>query len=398
MTKITELNVKKLKPGTRVTDRGLVARCLPSGEVTFGYQYTDKASGKRRWMGIGVHGNITVAVAYELAKKYAGKVAGREDPAAAFKTATARSENTVNHVLNRYLEIRGRKMRSAHTIMLNLDNHVRPVLGNKVIYDLTRGDVMKLIDTIGKDYPRMAGIVHAYLRAAFNFWMLRDEAFKTPIIKGMVKDKTKVRHRVLTPDELRDIWRALETIEHVPDCFAAYVKVLLLSGCRRREVAHMHTNEIMGDRWIIPAARYKTKVNHTVPLIPAIKKLLPKCKDGFVFSSDGGKTALDGFGKPKSELDAAIAAIRRREKRAPMAGWVFHDTRRTARTMLAELGVTRETAEAVLGHAVGGIERHYNMHKYENEKREALIKLADHVDDITRAPAPAAKMRLVAGR
>ena len=63
MTKITELNIRKLKPGTRVTDRGLVARCLPSGEVTFGYQYGSRQA--RRWINIGVHGHITVAIAYE---------------------------------------------------------------------------------------------------------------------------------------------------------------------------------------------------------------------------------------------------------------------------------------------------------------------------------------------
>src|SRR6516164_10185968 len=142
--KITELAVKKLAPGTRVTDRGLVARCLPSGEVTFGYQYTDRASGKRRWMGIGVHGNVTVTTAYELAKKYAGLVAGHADPAAELKTKTARSENTVNHVLDKYLEIHGPEMRSTHAIALNLAKHVRPVIGGKVIYDLDRGAIMRM--------------------------------------------------------------------------------------------------------------------------------------------------------------------------------------------------------------------------------------------------------------
>jgi integrase len=392
MTQITELTVKKLRPGTRVTDRGLVARCLPSGEVTFGYQYTDKATGKRRWMGIGVHGNVTVATAYELAKKYAGKVAAHEDPAVELKTKTARSENTVDHVLDKYLEIHGPEMRSAHTIALNLAKHVRPVIGRKVIYDLTRGDIMKMIDKIGKEFPRMAGVVHAYLRAAFNFWMLRDENFKSPIIKGMVKDKTKVGTRVLTPDELRDIWRGLAIIEHVPECTAAYIKVLLLTACRRCEVADMHSSEIFGDRWTIPAARYKTNINHVVPLIPAIKKLLPK-HSGFIFSSDGGATAFAGFHKAKTALDKAIAKIRKLEHRGPMPAWTFHDLRRTARTMLAELGIASEIAERVLGHTNGTIEDTYNHHKYENEKREALTKLANHVDRITRAAAPA-KLRI----
>jgi integrase len=67
-----------------------------------------------------------------------------------------------------------------------------------------------------------------------------------------------------------------------------------------------------------------------------------------------------------------------------MPAWTFHDLRRTGRTMLAELGVSSEIAERVLGHSNGTIEDTYNHHKYENEKRDALIKLADHVERITK--------------
>jgi hypothetical protein len=52
----------------------------------------------------------------------------------------------------------------------------------------------------------------------------------------------------------------------------------------------------------------------------------------------------------------------------------------------------------VLGHSNGTIEHTYNHFKYEAEKREALSKLADRIERITRAPAPAAKVRLVASR
>lgn len=398
--KITELALKKLTAGSRITDdaiEGFVARCLPSGKVSFGYQYTDKATGQRRWMGIGLHGSVTVDEARAAAKRYAGQVAGHHDPAAELKKKIARSENTVDHVLDMWLES-CTNLRTITSLKQSLANHVRPAIGGKVIYDLERGVIMRMIDALAKEYPRQAQMVFAHLRTAFNWWQLRDEKFNSPIVRGMVKDKTVRRDRVLNREELADIWRALETIKHVPECFAAYVKVLFLTACRRCEVAEMHTSEISGSTWTIPAARYKTKIDHIVPLIPAIKKLLPK-SFGFVFSSDGGKTPLAGYHKPKMELDAAIAEIRRREKRRPMPAWTFHDLRRTARTMLAELKVDSETAERVLGHSRGGIEETYNRHRYLEEKTEALTKLAAHVDRITKArtATPAAKLRLVAG-
>ena len=48
----------------------------------------------------------------------------------------------------------------------------------------------------------------------------------------------------------------------------------------------------------------------------------------------------------------------------------------------------------MLGHSNGKIEDTYNHHKYENEKRDALTKLANHIEGITRAPA--GKLRVVA--
>jgi integrase len=408
--KITELALRELKPKKRLTDthiKGFVARCLPSGEINFGLQYTDKASGKRKWFGIGLHGNVTVDKARELAEEARGRIAGGDDPAGELKTTRARAVNSVDHVLDQYLKIHVAKhCRGARAIEGNLAKHARPVIGNRIIYDLKRSDMTKLEDKIAEDSKRMPGIVLAYLRAAFNFWEKRDDEFKNPIARGSVKDETKTRTRVLTPDELRDIWRALDELEHVPATFAAYVKVLLLTCCRRSEVGDMHTDEIVGDRWVIPAARYKTDIDMVVPLIPAIKKLLPKIKNGFVFGcashrhdQAAGAKPLRGYHKAKAALDKAIAEIRKREGRPAMKPWTFHDLRRTARTWLAELGVSSEIAERCLGHTSGKIEDTYNQHRYLKEKAEALSKLAVHVDKIVhaRTPAAAPKLRLVAG-
>jgi integrase len=248
--------------------------------------------------------------------------------------------------------------------------------------------------------------VFGHLRAAFNFWQLRDAEFKNPIVRGAIKETAEPRNRVLAPDELADIWRALDELEHVPATFAAYVKILVLTACRRCEVANMHSDEIDGKTWTIPAARYKTGIDHVVPLIGPIKKLLPKIHNGYVFGcashrhhQAAGAAPLRGYHKAKRELDAAIAEIRRREGRKPMRPWTFHDLRRTAATMMEQIGINDKVAEAVLGHAKIGIRKHYNHYKFLPEKTAALEKLAAHVERITkpRTPAAATKLRLVAG-
>ena len=390
-----EITIKSIaglgKEGGRITDtkiRGFVARCLPSGKIQFGLQYGSRE--QRRWMTIGLLGEISIAEARRRAEELRGEISAHHDPAAELKTAAARAEHSVNHVLDKFLDIyvAGENLRSAAAYKQCFANHVRPAIGSKVIYDLKRADVMKILDKVAEQYPRSAHVVLARLRKAFNWWQLRDEEFHTPFVRGIVKNRSKPRSHVLTPEEISDVWRALDELEHVPECFAAYVKVLFLTACRRCEVADMHTDEIDGNTWVIPASRYKTKVDHVVLLIPAIKKLLPECKDGFVFSTNGGKRSLKGFAIPKAMLDAKIAEIRKREHRKPLPAWRLHDLRRTARTLMAQIGVDRDTAEAVLGHVNGGVEGVYNRHKYFVEKTDALTRLASLIDGIVRPPQP----------
>jgi integrase len=404
--KITIDAVAKLKSG-RLTDaeiRGFVARRLPSGRVQFGYQYT--RDGQRGWIKIGLLGDVTVDEARRLATKYAGQVADHRDPGNERKTAKARSEHTVDHVLDKFLEIYvpQKKLRSAATIAGAFHRYVRPAIGAAVIYDLDRADVTRMLDKVANDYPRMADATLAYLRKAFNWWQTRDGKFNSPICIGMARTTTKdyARDRTLSAEELADIFRALDELElgvRVPECYPAFIRTLLLTACRRSEVSEMHTREFDGDDWIIPKTRYKTKIDHLVPMIPAVKTSLPPHNFGFVFSSDGGKTPFSGYSKAKAALDKKIAEIRKREKRRAMPEWRLHDLRRTARTLMAAVGVADNVAERVLGHVIGGVHGVYNRHEYQSEKVDALTRLAAHVDEIVNAPPPAApKLRLISGR
>jgi integrase len=70
-----------------------------------------------------------------------------------------------------------------------------------------------------------------------------------------------------------------------------------------------------------------------------------------------------------------------------MAGWRLHDLRRTAATMMAELGILPHIIEAILNHVSGhksGVAGIYNRAGYTDEMRVALQRWADHLDTLTR--------------
>jgi integrase len=287
-------------------------------------------------------------------------------------------------VLDRWLVeyVDRKELRSAPIIKAQLDRYVRPKIGGVVVYDLKRSQITAALADIASE--RVGDLVLGHLRCALAWWALRDDNFTSPIVRGM-RGRPKTRDRVLDDEELRDFWQALAAIEgDKPETLVApYFRLLLLTACRRAEVAQMRECE-MNRRsnmpmWTIPASRYKTKKDHTVPLSDTLLALLPKPdRRGFMF----GKRK-PGYSWMKLAVDQAIAAIREHDERPAMPRWTIHDIRRTAATLMTRAGVRPDVVERVLGHAIGShVHRIYNRHDFEVEKTEALGKLAEIVNRI----------------
>ena len=69
----------------------------------------------------------------------------------------------------------------------------------------------------------------------------------------------------------------------------------------------------------------------------------------------------------------------RLDRETGIKDWRLHDLRRTLRSGLAEIKVSYEIAERVIGHAMPQLERTYNVFTYREEKRSALERWALHL-------------------
>jgi integrase len=181
---------------------------------------------------------------------------------------------------------------------------------------------------------------------------------------------TLKRERVLSDDELAVIWRATDS----PGPFNGIVRLLMVTGQRREEVAGMAWAELFDDfsTWTIPASRAKNGATHIVPLASPAQELLrgvPRFGD-LVFP--GLRGPFKGFWRAKAALDA----------KSGVTNWRLHDLRRTAATGLQRLGVRLEVTEQVLNHISGsraGIVGVYQRHDFATEKRAALEAWGEHV-------------------
>lgn len=382
-TTITKRAIDQLKVGQSIADdevRGLGARRLPSGAVTYYFRY--EQAGQRQFAKLGV--NIAPDEARRAAQKLRGAVAGGRDPVVEKKVTKARATKTVNAVLDQHivLDLEARKLRSVEATKKTFDRLVRPAIGAISIYDLKRSDIVALLDKIASERgPTMADAVLAHLRSAFNWYAGRDDNFRSPIGPRMrrMSAKERQRDRVLDEQEICDVWNALPQLKlgrEVPSHFPRYIRVLMLTGLRRYEVAGAHRDEITGKRWLIPKERMKGKLDHLVPLTPMITQLLGD-GGGYLFSSDG-RRPFSGFGRAKAALDRCIAELRMAEGRKPMPRWTFHDLRRTARTIMSRCG-SSDIAERLLAHVMPGVRGVYDKYAYEDEKREMLLRLEAHI-------------------
>ena len=103
----------------------------------------------------------------------------------------------------------------------------------------------------------------------------RDVIPASPAAGVRMPAQLEARDRVLTDDELRLVWQAAGALS---EPFGAFVRLLILTGQRRDEVARMTADELAGDLWMIPGERAKNGEPHTVPLSPEALAVLAGVK------------------------------------------------------------------------------------------------------------------------
>ena len=150
--------------------------------------------------------------------------------------------------------------------------------------------------------------MYATLSKMFN-WLLEKRRIKASPMANLKRPAPLPdRDRVLTDGEIIAFWRATDDM---PKPFAAVLKLLLLTGCRREEVAGMEVKELSGDGlvWTIPSRRTKNRRVHVVPLPPLARAViadaeqLPDC--AYIFSTNQ-RTPISGFSKVKKRLDSQM--------------------------------------------------------------------------------------------
>jgi integrase len=230
--------------------------------------------------------------------------------------------------------------------------------------------------------------------SAFFSWAAREGYVESnPVSYTNKAIENGSRERVLDEGELAAIWRATDDSQ-----YGAIVRLLMLSGARRDEVASLCWSEVDLDAATVtlPPARTKNRREHVIPLSDQARAIL--AAQPHRTQADGPRDLIFGHGRrgyqdwsgSKADLDARITAARK----GRALDWTLHDFRRSLSTALHErFGVPPHVVEAVLGHVGGhksGVGGVYNKAIYLDERRRALQRWADHVEG---KPATVVKLK-----
>lgn len=312
----------------------------------------------------------------------------------------AKQEVTVSKLVSEYIERHAKRFkRSWEADERLLEKEVVLKWGQRKASEITKRDVTLLLENIvDRGTPAMSNQVLKITRKMFSFAVERDILQHTPFTGVKALAPNSRRERTLNEPEIRALWANLDK-SAMSDEVKRALKLVLVTGQRPGEVSGMHSSEIDGQWWTIPAGRAKNGREHRVFLTETALMLIG---DLTVIDEETGESVPKGYifpcphKKKKQSIDshALPVAVRRNlawpltdkngkplfdkegnpatENRLGIDQFTPHDLRRTTATFMGAMNYMDEIIDAVLNHVKQGIIRTYNRHDYDKEKRQAL--------------------------
>ena len=372
MSVLTDTKVASIKPPAKGQEEH------PDAKVT-GLRLRVGATGKKTWTlrkRVGVktlNRKLGTYPAMSLAKARAAALAMIEALEAEGNTDAL--DRTFKAAAEHWIENKAkRKNKGWQKQKRQLELHVYPAWEERKLRSIKRADVRDLIE--GLEGEVLPNRILALVKTIFRYSLSRDWIEASPA-EAMEKPAEETeRDRTLDMGEVARVWNAAELLGYP---YGPFVRLLLLTGQRRGEVAKMKWADVDLDAaaWAFDAEDAKAKRGQLVPLSPIAKSIvesLPRFGP-YVFSTTG-ETPISGFAKAKKRLDSYLEG-----QGDPIDDWRFHDLRRTAATHMVRLGVTEHLVGRVLNHKVQGVTgKVYALHSYAPEKRHALDLWAAEVD------------------
>ena len=276
----------------------------------------------------------------------------------------------------------------------NLEKHVFPRVGSKPVADIGVSDlsaiVLRLADAGHHELAHRlrANLSRVFVYAAATGRMDTGANPAAPLKELLPSRRPSKRMPTITdPARIGELLRAIEAHSGTFIVGCA-LKLSAMWACRPGEIRRAEWThiELDGDEptMILPPSirklRRVQKENpetqpHIVPLSTQAVAILRELHA----VTGRGHYVFPGMRDPKRPMSeaAVTAALARLGFKGEL---VAHGFRHMAKTLLMELGWSREATERQLSHAVPGVEGRYDLSQLLPERRKMMQAWADHLD------------------
>lgn len=391
---LTDIAIKRLKPkdkSYKVADRdGMYVAVLPSGAISFRYDY--RLNGRRETLTLGAYGpgGLTLAEARERCLIARKTVAGGQSPAQEKQRAKRRAAEalTIAAAGKRWFE--GARMADSTRAMRKaiFDRDILPTWKNRLLSEITPDDLRGLCAKVKeRGAPATAIHVRDIIKQIYGHAILHGEKIANPADEvGPASIATFVpKDRALSPSEIRILF---DQVEHVPTLptIRLGLRLILLTMVRKSELLDATWDEVDFENavWTIPKERMKRSRAHNVYLARQaldIMVALKTCAGNSPYVLPSRYEADQPMSR--ATFNRVIYAVVGRAKTSglPLGAFTVHDLRRTGATLLNELGFNSDWIEKSLAHEDNRSSRGvYNKAEYEPQRRHMLQEWADMID------------------
>lgn len=384
------------EPGKYFDGQGLFLRVRKNGSKQWVQRITIR--GKRCELGLGSPPAVTLAVARQLALDNRGKAMLGGDPLQEKREAAGAltfAEAVEKYLSTKLDEFRNEKHRKQWRS--TLDTYALPLLGAKLVSEITVQDVLRVLEPIWisktETAKRLRGRIENLLSWATVAGHRKGD--NPARWKGNLSQILPKPSKVAKTDN-----RPAIALSDVPYWWAELAKregmapralqFLTLTAARSGEVRGMLWDEVeIGSNatfatWKVPATRMKNQREHRIPLTQdatQLLKSLPRLEGSpYVFFAPRGGMLSD------MSISAVMRRMQESEVKNDRAGFldpsskrpaVPHGLRSTFRQWAAEQGYPRDMSEIALAHFIGSdVERAYQRSDMLERRREMMAAWA----------------------
>jgi integrase len=419
---------KRVDRRTKFYDRkcpGLYVSINVDGVATFSFRYTDRFTGKRKsvWLGVYIAGHFTVDDARAQSHALKGRIGMGENVVETLRqqrTLKAKQGMTVDELLEKRIAFISQlerkndgELRPRIETWENVESHLKrlvsPRLGKRLATEITSDDIAELSDDIVDGKFGVASVANSrhMRRAVSAMYRWAAQAGRKYVLASCAPwrnlpplRKEKPRERVLSPKEIRIFWHGLDR-EDLPWNLRTRLalKLALTTMLRSWELLGAHRDELSGldgkhARIDVPLRRVKKRRAIHQPLsghaVEIVRETLAGSNKQFVFASPLGDAPMN-----RKMMATALRGTTNRDGSVRTPGicqllglkpFTPHDLRRTASSIAGDLGFSDAWIAKCLDNQIVKDEhgarvpsvtgRVYNLSQQMRQKRAVLEGIA----------------------